>query len=145
MFRKECLKIAFLSMYFAILGIVMNTSNLKADTSLQNNSDFTVLRINEELSSPPENEQSGENFETEELKIEDLAGLEEYEIRIKGMTCADCETKVKDVLLKCSGVKTAWVSHDEGIAIIEVDDSMINAVEIIAAIEKTGFSYVEEE
>lgn len=145
MFRKKNLKIIFLSMFFAALGIVMNMSDLIADYSLQKNSDFTVVRINEELSAPSGHEHSEESLAAEELRMDDLAELEEYEIRIKGMTCADCEEKLKVALLKCSGVKTAWASHSEGIAVIEADDSKIDGDEIVDAIEKIGFTYVDEE
>ncbi|MHC4307069.1 MAG: heavy-metal-associated domain-containing protein, partial [Planctomycetota bacterium] len=81
--------------------------------------------------------------EEEGIQAGELEGLEEDEISINGMTCANCEAKVKGALLKCSGVKTAWVSHIEGNAVIEVDDDAINGDEIVAAIEKAGFTFVE--
>ncbi|GAX62624.1 heavy metal transporting ATPase [Candidatus Scalindua japonica] len=144
MFTNKYLNLGYFSVFF-IFGIAMNTAIVKADSSLQSNSDFTLLKINDEFSTTQEHEQAEENTEKEDLEAEELEGLEEYEISINGMTCANCETKVKGALLKCSGVKTAWVSHIEGSAVIEADTDMIDVDQIVAAIEKAGFVYLEEE
>ena len=145
MFTNKYLKRGYISVISIVFGLTMSTSLVMADSSLQSNSDYTLLKINEELNTRQEHEQAVENVEEEGLSAEELEGLEEYEISIHGMTCANCEAKVKGALLKCSGVKTAWVSHTEGNAVIEVNEDMIDGDEIIAAIEKAGFSYVEEE
>jgi len=142
---NKFLNFCCLSVFFIVFGIIMSMSLAKADSPLQSNSNYTLLKINEELSTPQEHEQSEENADEKDLQAEELEGLEEYEISINGMTCANCEAKVKEVLLKCSGVKTAWVSYVEGNAVIEVNEDMIDVDEIIAVIEKAGFSYVEEE
>ena len=142
MFTNKYLMPYYLSVIIIVFSITISTSLVKAGSSSQSNSDYTLLKISEELNTHQEHEQAEENVEEEGLSAE---GLEEYDIPIKGMTCANCEAKVKEALLKCSGVKTAWVSHIEGIAVVEVEDDMIDGNEIVAAIEKEGFSYVEEE
>ena len=144
MFLNKFLNFGYLSVVSIVFGITMSTAIVKADSSLQGNNDYTVLKINEELNTHQEHEQAGENVEEEGLQAEGLGRLEEYEIAIDGMTCTNCEDKVKEALLKCSGVKTAWVSYLEGGAGIEADTDMIDADEIVAAIEKAGFTYVEE-
>jgi len=145
MFLNKVLNFGYLSVISIVFGITMSTSFVKADSPLQSNNNYTLLKINEELNIPQEHEQAGKNVEEEDLSVEELEGLEEYEITINGMTCANCEAKVKEALLKCSGVKTAWVSHIVGNAVIEANVDMIDVNEIIAAIEKAGFAYVEEE
>ena len=145
MFLNKFLNFGYLTVISIIFGIIMCTSLVMAGSPLQSNSDYTLLKINDELHTPQEHEQASENVEEEDLQTEELEGLDEYEISINGMTCANCEAKVKEVLLKCSGVKTAWVSHIEGSAVIEADVDMVSGDEIVAAIEKAGFSYVEEE
>ncbi len=145
MFLNKVLNFGYLSVISIVFGITMSTSLAKAGSSLQSNSDYIILKINEELGTHQEQQQAEENIEKEGLTVEELEGLEEYDIPIKGMTCANCEAKVKEALLKCSGVKTAWVSHIEGNALIEANVDMVDGDEIIAAIEKAGFSFVEEE
>ena len=145
MFKNKYLKRGYLSVIIIVFGITISASLVKAGSSSQSDSDYTLLKVNEELSTHQEHEQAEENVEEEGLPAEELYGLEEYEISINGMTCANCEAKVKEALLKCSGVKTAWVSHIEGKSVIEVNEDMIDVDEIVAAIEKAGFSYVEEE
>ncbi len=135
----------YLAVIVIVLGITMSMAIVKADSSLQNNNDGTVLKINEELNTHQEYEQTEKNVEEDGSSVEELKELEEYDISIEGMTCANCEVKVKEALLKCSGVKTAWVSYIDANAVIEVNVDMIDGNEIIAAIEKAGFSYVEEE
>ena len=150
MFLNKFLNFGYLTVISIIFGIIVSTSLVMAGSPLQSNSDYTLLKINDELHTPQEHEQASENVEEEDLQteeleeLEELEGLEEYEISINGMTCANCEVKVKEALLKCSGVKTAWVSYLEGGAGIEADTDMIDADEIVAAIEKAGFTYVEE-
>lgn len=145
MLTNKYLNLVYLPVISIVFGIAMSTSLVEADSSLKSSSGFTLLRINEELNIHQEHAQAGENIGEEDLQAEELNGLEEYEIAITGMTCANCESKVKEALLKCSGVKTVWVSHVEGSAVIEANANMVDGDEIIAAIEKAGFSYVEEE
>ena len=147
MFLNKFLNFGYLTVISIIFGIIVSTSLVMAGSPLQSNIDYTLLNINDELHTPQEHEQASENVEEEDLQteeLEELEELEEYEISINGMTCANCEVKVKEALLKCSGVKTAWVSYLEGGAGIEADTDMIDADEIVAAIEKAGFTYVEE-
>jgi Copper chaperone len=142
MFLNKVLNFGYLSVISIVFGITMSTSLAKAGSSLQSNSDYTVLEINEEFSTHQKHEQAEENVG---LSAEELDGLDEYEVSIKGMTCANCEAKVKGALLNCSDVKTVWVSHIEGNAVLEADVDMVDGNDIIAAIEKAGFSFVEEE
>lgn len=134
MFSKKFLSFEYLSLISIIL--VAMVSNVKAESSFQGNNDLTQFYAIEKTSATEEDKPAQENIEGEEL--------EQYELVIKGMTCADCEVKVKEALLKCTGVKNAQVSYKEGIAVIEASAD-IDADEIVDAVKKAGFTVVEEE
>jgi len=70
----------------------------------------------------------------------DVENKEEVVLRVDGMTCGGCENAVKAALLKCNGVKDAEVSHKEGKAVVKVEEGEVQTDELIAAVEKTGFS-----
>lgn len=82
----------------------------------------------------------GSNVEYETVEIEKRVKVAQVDIQKKIP-----HSVIKEALLKCSGVKTALVSHIEGNAVIEANVDMVDGNEIIAAIEKAGFSFVEEE
>jgi len=137
MFENKYLNLGYISVASFIFGIVISVSFVKAESSLESNIDSSQSYTIEKIATSEEKESDQEDIGEGEL--------EEFEIRIKGMTCVNCENTVKEALLKCAGVKTALVSHEEGNAVIEADVDMIDGDEIVNAIEKAGFSFVEGE
>lgn len=59
---------------------------------------------------------------------------------IKGMTCTGCETTVENAASGVEGVLKAEASYDTGRATIKYDKSKTGRKEIVAAINKTGFT-----
>ena len=49
MFTNKYLKRGYISVISIVFGLTMSTSLVMADSSLQSNSDYTLLKINEEL------------------------------------------------------------------------------------------------
>lgn len=137
MFANKCLKLCCISVVSIIFGIVISVSFVKAEYSLESNIDSSQSYTIEKMSASGEKEPAQEDIEEGELQ--------EFEIRIKGMTSVNSANTVKEALLMCAGVKAASVSHEDGIAVIEADVDMIDSDEIINAIENAGFSFVEEE
>lgn len=127
MFKNRFMNFGYLSLISVIFGIVISASFVKAEYPSDSYNDSTSAQ--QELD-------EGNTGEEE---------LEEYEFYIKGMTCANCEVKVKDALLACAGVKKASVNHEDGYAVIEANAEMIDADEIIGAVGKAGFAVIEEE
>lgn len=136
MFENKHLNLGYISAVFIIFVIAIGVSFVKAEPSLESNIDSSQPYTIEKIAAS-EDEPAQETIEK--------GGLEEFEIRIEGMTCGDCENAVKSALLKCAGVKSAQANYKEGNAIIEADADLIDGDEIKDAIEKAGFSLVEEE
>ena len=66
----------------------------------------------------------------------------EKNIKIEGMSCQHCSSRVKKVLEKINGVVSATVSHSEGTAVIVLSEDVPNDV-LKKAIEDEDFSVVE--
>ena len=60
-------------------------------------------------------------------------------LKISGMTCGACSTKVKTALEKCEGVIKAEVSHKTGEAVVKVAQGKTDTEGLIEAIKKAGF------
>ena len=60
------------------------------------------------------------------------------ELSVGGMTCASCSRRVEKSLEKIAGVR-ASVNYATGVAFADVDPEISNE-ELIAAIEKTGYT-----
>ena len=63
----------------------------------------------------------------------------ETNLKIEGMHCAGCSTRLEKVLNNLEGVETAKVSLEEKKATIKYDETKINIENIKEAIEDTGF------
>mgnify|MGYP001569052763 FL=1 len=64
----------------------------------------------------------------------------EVVLKVSGMTCAECEGKVKSALEGCDGVIKATADHKTGEAVVEVEAAAeINADALSKAVEKAGF------
>ena len=66
------------------------------------------------------------------------------EIKIGGMTCASCAKAVERATKKLDGVENASVNIATEKANIEYDSSKVKLSQIKSAIEKAGYSIIEE-
>lgn len=65
--------------------------------------------------------------------------MKETNLKIEGMHCAGCSTRLEKVLNNLEGVETAKVSLEEKKATIKYDETKINIENIKEAIEDAGF------
>lgn len=65
----------------------------------------------------------------------------EITLKIEGMQCGHCSSRVKAALEKVEGVSSAEVSHETGIAVITGES--LDAAALKAAVENQGFSVVD--
>lgn len=65
--------------------------------------------------------------------------MKETNLKIEGMHCAGCSTRLEKVLNNLEGVETAKVSLEEKKATIKYDETKISLESIKEAIEDTGF------
>ncbi len=65
----------------------------------------------------------------------------EITLKIEGMQCVHCSSRVKAALEKVAGVASAEVSHETGIAVITGES--LDAAALKAAVENQGFSVVD--
>ena len=65
--------------------------------------------------------------------------MKETNLKIEGMHCAGCSTRLEKVLNNLDGVETAKVSLEEKKATIKYDETKINIETIKEAIEDAGF------
>ena len=65
--------------------------------------------------------------------------MKETNLKIEGMHCAGCSTRLEKVLNNLEGVEIAKVSLEEKKATIKYDETKINIENIKEAIEDAGF------
>lgn len=65
----------------------------------------------------------------------------EITLKIEGMQCGHCSSRVKAALEKVAGVASAEVSHETGTAVITGEK--LDAAALKAAVENQGFSVVD--
>lgn len=65
--------------------------------------------------------------------------MKETNLKIEGMHCAGCSTRLDRVLNNLEGVETAKVSLEEKRATIKYDETKISLESIKEAIEDAGF------
>lgn len=65
----------------------------------------------------------------------------EITLKIEGMQCGHCSSRVKAALEKVAGVSSAEVSHETGTAVITGES--LDAAALKAAVENQGFSVVD--
>ena len=63
-------------------------------------------------------------------------------LKILGMTCANCESNIENILHQTVGVKETNVSYVNEIAIVTYDADVISLGKIISIIEKSGYDVV---
>ena len=65
--------------------------------------------------------------------------MKETNLKIEGMHCAGCSTRLEKVLNNLEGVEIAKVSLEEKKATIKYDETKINIESIKETIEDAGF------
>lgn len=65
--------------------------------------------------------------------------MKERNLKIEGMHCAGCSTRLEKVLNNLEGVETAKVSLEEKKATIKYDETKISLESIKETIEDAGF------
>ena len=60
-------------------------------------------------------------------------------LNVEGMHCPSCEMLIGDSLEEMDGIGKVYVSHKEGTAKIEFDDTKIDDNEIKSIIRKEGY------
>jgi copper chaperone CopZ len=73
-----------------------------------------------------------------------MGNLEEQVLKIKGMMCNGCETKVANAIKGVEGVKSVEVSHKEGTARVTFDSNQTDLLFITMAVNNTHYKVVEE-
>ena len=71
--------------------------------------------------------------------MEEENSLKERNIKIEGMHCAGCSTRLEKVLNNLEGVEIAKVSLEEKKATIKYDETKISLENIKESIEDAGF------
>jgi copper chaperone CopZ len=67
------------------------------------------------------------------------AALRTVTIKVQGMTCGGCATRVEDALKSTNGVQEARVSYERGKAVIKYDDQKVTVDKLREVIQSTGF------
>lgn len=65
--------------------------------------------------------------------------MKEINLKIEGMHCTGCSTRLEKVLNNLEGIETAKVSLEEKKATIKYDETKINIESIKETIEDAGF------
>ena len=65
--------------------------------------------------------------------------MKETNLKIEGMHCTGCSTRLEKILNNLEGVETAKVSLEEKKATIKYDETKINIENIKETIEDAGF------
>ena len=65
--------------------------------------------------------------------------MKEIKLKIEGMHCTGCSSRLEKVLNNTDGVESAAVSFEEKQAIIKYNESQINIEQIKEAIQDAGF------
>jgi copper chaperone CopZ len=64
--------------------------------------------------------------------------MNEIELKVKGMSCAHCEMRVKKALEKVDGVKKVNVDHKKGRAWVTLDEgSELDSQKLVEAVNAT--------
>lgn len=69
--------------------------------------------------------------------------MEKIELKIEGMHCNGCSTRLEKILSNTKGVKKAVVNFENKIATIEYDSKKLVIQEIYSAVEDAGFEVRE--
>jgi len=64
-------------------------------------------------------------------------------VKVEGMTCEGCSSKVSQAVAGVKGAKAEGVCHESGQTVVSFDPKKVSRDQIIAAIDKTGFKVVQ--
>ncbi|MFQ6042326.1 MAG: heavy-metal-associated domain-containing protein, partial [Candidatus Poribacteria bacterium] len=67
------------------------------------------------------------------------ASLEKVSLKVEGMYCSACETKVQSALQKIPGVKEVEVSLEKGEATVKREKGKVTIAQLIEAIKQSGY------
>jgi mercuric ion transport protein len=101
-----------------------------------------AAKLNERktANAPPTDCCVAQNSGSTTAAITPAAGMEKATFKVKGMTCASCETTIKLALERDPGVGRAEVSYDRGEAVVEYDPRKTGPEKIRQTIDDTGYS-----
>jgi copper chaperone CopZ len=68
---------------------------------------------------------------------------EMVEVKVDGMKCGACSTKVSKALAGLKGVEKQEVCHESGKALVKFDPNTISRQKVLAAIDGTGFKTIQ--
>jgi copper chaperone CopZ len=68
---------------------------------------------------------------------------EEVVLNINGMHCGGCAGKVQAALSACEGVTEVQVSHQDGKAVVHVEDGSADTHVLIEAVKQLGYKVTE--
>ncbi len=68
------------------------------------------------------------------------AAIRTVTIKVQGMTCGGCATRVEEALKSTDGVQEVNVSFERGRAVIKYDDQKVTTEKLREVIQSTGFS-----
>ena len=88
--------------------------------------------------SPKSSTEQTEN-QTDTLKQEILANTQKIEISIEGMTCTGCENTIQNKINEFDGVYSVKASHEQGLAVVEIDTTKADILKIEEAINQVGY------
>jgi len=71
--------------------------------------------------------------------------LKTVKFEIEGMTCKGCEDHIKHSTSQIEGVFKSEVSYKHQMALIEYDSTKVDSLNIVSAINKTGYRIVNHE
>ena len=60
-------------------------------------------------------------------------------LRVTGMTCGHCQSKVERALRGTTGVYSAFVDLQSGEAEIDFEDDTVTTGELVGAVQKAGY------
>ncbi|HLC82408.1 MAG TPA: cation transporter, partial [Bacteroidia bacterium] len=66
--------------------------------------------------------------------------MKKEEYVIEGMSCASCVNTIENNVSKLKGIKDIKINFVRNIAFVEFDEKIINRVQILSTIKKTGYS-----
>ncbi len=72
------------------------------------------------------------------------AGLATRKLRIRGMTCVNCQNKIAKKLKNTAGVRKAEVSYSEAAAVVTYDTDIVSLKDIAASIQRLGYEVLGE-
>jgi len=73
------------------------------------------------------------------ISVVAVAGEKKAEMKVDGMTCNGCVSKVKSSLEKVDGVKSVEVSLENSMAVVVFDDTKTNESTLKNAVNQSGY------